>query len=79
MIVIVVVGVFFALAYLRSRSGGVDATTGAHAPAMTFTGTYADDWQANCGAKAVAEQAECTTRLDAHYGRVAGAPVPKAP
>lgn len=45
---------------------------------MAFTGIYADDWTKNCGPLQGAEQSRCTTRLDAAYGRAAGAPVPAA-
>ncbi|HLO77287.1 MAG TPA: hypothetical protein VK196_12605 [Magnetospirillum sp.] len=44
--------------------------------AMAFTGTYADDWTANCGKLQGAAQSKCTARLDAAYGRAAGSPLP---
>jgi hypothetical protein len=57
--------------------------TGPHAPpagtpATAVTGNYSDDWQSRCGPLTGAAQADCTSRLDAAYGRVAGAPVPPA-
>lgn len=69
LIVVAVLTGFFGIAYQRSRS----------TVAVTFTGTYADDWQTNCGPLVEAAQANCTTRLDARYGRVADVPVPSAP
>jgi hypothetical protein len=50
----------------------------ASAPSLRITGTYADDWQGNCGPLAEPEQAACTTRLNAKYGRAEDVPVPKA-
>lgn len=44
--------------------------------ALKTTGVYADDWIANCGPLQGAAQAKCTARLDAAYGRAAGAAVP---
>ncbi len=44
--------------------------------ALSTTGVYADDWMANCGPLQGADQARCTKRLDAAYGRAAGSPVP---
>lgn len=43
---------------------------------LGFTGVYADDWASNCGALKGGEQSRCTARLDAAYGRSAGAPLP---
>lgn len=54
------------------------APTEASAPSLRITGTYADDWQGNCGPLAEPEQAACTTRLNAKYGRAEDVPVPKA-
>jgi len=49
------------------------------APAqIKVTGNYSDDWQKICGPLLGPAQADCTGRLDARYGRVAGAPVPPA-
>lgn len=45
---------------------------------LTVTGTYADDWQANCGPLAGSAQESCTARLNARYGRAEDVPVPKA-
>jgi len=45
---------------------------------ITVTGNYSDDWQKTCGPLLGPAQADCTARLDARYGRVAGAPVPPA-
>ncbi len=76
-IAVVVVAAFFGIAYLRSRTpAAVDTSDGG--PAVTFTGSYADDWQSNCGPLGRAAQAACAVRLDARYGKVAGAPVPPA-
>lgn len=44
--------------------------------ALKTSGIYADDWVANCAALQGPAQAKCTARLDAAYGRAAGAPVP---
>lgn len=71
LIAVAIMAVFFGVAYLRSRP-----TAPAAVPGMAFTGTYADDWQGNCGALVGDAQVDCTKRLDAHYGRSAGAPVP---
>ena len=45
-------------------------------PDIPFTGNYSDDWQTACGPVMGPAQADCTARLDARYGRVAGAPLP---
>ena len=45
---------------------------------VTVTGTYADDWQANCGPLTGSAQESCTARLNARYGRAEDVPVPKA-
>jgi len=44
--------------------------------ALSFTGVYADDWMTNCAPLQGTAQSKCTKRLDAAYGRAAGAPVP---
>lgn len=75
LVVVIVVVVFFGIAYLRSRAPV--AVGGSGAPSdITVTGTYADDWQANCGPLVAAAQSGCTARLDARYGRADGEPVP---
>ena len=48
----------------------------AAAPEPPMTGNYSDDWQSGCGPLLGPAQADCTARLDARYGRVAGAPLP---
>ena len=45
---------------------------------LKMTGNYAEDWMTQCGPLKGSEQADCTSRLDALYGRSAGAPVPPA-
>ncbi|MEO0034709.1 MAG: hypothetical protein RLZZ501_732 [Pseudomonadota bacterium] len=45
---------------------------------LTVTGTYADDWQADCGPLTGSAQESCTARLNARYGRAEDVPVPKA-
>ena len=44
-----------------------------------MSGNYSDDWQTNCAPLLGPAQAQCTARLDAGYGRVAGAPLAPAP
>lgn len=78
LIIAVVLAVFFGIAYQRSQST-VAVSKPASVPAITFTGAYADDWQANCGPLVGALQTDCIAKLDAHYGRISGAPVPPAP
>lgn len=65
-IAILVVAVFFGVAFLRGRSS------------LPVTGIYAEDWQTHCAPLKDTAQADCVARLDALYGRVAGAPVPPA-
>lgn len=43
---------------------------------ITPSGNYSDDWMKFCGPIQGAGQKDCTSRLDAAYGRVDGAPVP---
>jgi len=54
----------------------VAATSSDGPPAIPMTGNYSDDWQTACGPVMGPAQADCTARLDARYGRVAGAPLP---
>jgi len=42
------------------------------------SGNYSDDWQARCGPLTGPAQRDCTAGLDARYGRVAGAPLPRS-
>lgn len=48
-------------------------------PKPAVSGNYSDDWMKLCGPIGGAAQKDCTTRLDAAYGRVEGAPVPADP
>ena len=77
LIAAVVVMVFFGIAYLRGRPP-VAVGPSATAPDLTVTGTYANDWQANCGPLVGDAQAACAARLDARYGKTAESPVPPA-
>jgi len=82
--IVVRVGIALALivaivAALALRQHSSDPTPAAAAgPSLRITGTYADDWQGNCGPLTGAEQTACTTRLNAKYGRAEDVPVPKA-
>ncbi|EPY00437.1 hypothetical protein [Magnetospirillum fulvum] len=67
-----------ALALRQHHDAPAPTPAEAGAPSLRITGTYADDWQGNCGPLAEPEQAACTTRLNAKYGRAEDVPVPKA-
>jgi hypothetical protein len=54
------------------------APAAAQAPAAVSSGSYADDWQAQCAPITGPTQLDCTRRLDSAYGRTADAPVPPA-
>ncbi|HTH16592.1 MAG TPA: hypothetical protein VL974_08065 [Magnetospirillum sp.] len=65
---------------LRQGNHPGPATPQAAAPTeapLKTTGVYADDWVNLCGPLQGAEQAKCTEKLDAAYGRKAGVPVGK--
>jgi hypothetical protein len=67
------------VAALALRQHGSDpAPAAASDPALRITGTYADDWQGNCGPLTGPDQTACTDRLNAKYGHTEGAPVPEA-
>jgi len=66
-----------ALALRQHHEAPAPAATETSAPALRITGTYADDWQDNCGPLAEPAQAACTTRLNAKYGRAEDVPVPQ--
>ncbi|CCG41782.1 hypothetical protein [Magnetospirillum molischianum] len=65
-------------AALALRQHGSDPAPTAAGPSLHITGTYADDWQENCGPLTGAAQVSCNDRLNAKYGRVEDTPVPKA-
>lgn len=78
-VVITIIGAA-AVAYIANRSdqgGNTLGTPSAGGPAIPTTGNYAEDWQRSCGQREREEQVGCTARLDAAYGREAGAPVPR--
>jgi hypothetical protein len=58
------------------REAAQAPATPAAPSALKTTGNYAEDWQSLCGPLQGGAQGECTTRLDAAYGRSADAPVP---
>lgn len=59
-------------------AGGIMLLRPAPEKALSTTGTYADDWVANCAPLRGEAQTKCTARLDSAYGRMAGSPVPPA-
>jgi len=77
-IALALIAVVVAVLALRQPPGGDPAPAAAGGPALRVTGTYADDWQDNCGPLTGAAQTACTDRLNAKYGRVEDVPVPKA-
>jgi len=71
------------VAVLALRQHGTEPASAppaaASGPSLRITGTYADDWQSNCGPLTeTAAQAACTTQLNTKYGRTEDTPVPKA-
>jgi len=72
--VAVIAAIAAGLAWQQRRA---PAPTAAAAPDPAATGSYADDWQAQCGPLTGAAQESCATRLNARYGRAEDAPVPK--
>lgn len=78
LVAVIVGAIVLALRQPHSAAPAPTPVPAADGPALRVTGTYADDWQDNCGPLTGAAQTACTDRLNAKYGRVEDVPVPKS-